>query len=80
MQLYNIYPALKQQISFPRHHLVSWKKAGKRPFAHLSLDQLLQMDCSFPVSLKEQSGMSPFLIMLVWVSFSSLVFIPIAKF
>lgn len=50
--------------------------AGKGPTAYLSLNQLLQTDCSFPVSLKEQSRMSPFLTMLVWVSFSGLVFIP----
>lgn len=41
--------------------------AGKGPVgpAYLSLDQLLQMGWFYPVSLKKQSRMSPFLTVVV---------------
>lgn len=39
----------------------------KGPTAYLPLDQLLQMDCSFPVSLKEQSRTSLILCWSGWV-------------
>lgn len=42
----------------------------KGPTAYLPLDQLLQMDCSFPVSLKEQSRTS---LLLCWSGWDFLV-------
>lgn len=55
--------------------VLSWKRAYYLPSSGTDL----QMDCCLLGSLKEQSRMSPFLTVLVWVSFSSLVFIPFSS-
>lgn len=75
--------ALSHILSWNRkiHFLVTiwWVLSWKRAYCLPSSGRDLQMDCYLLGSLKEQSRMFPLLTVLVWVSFSSLVFIPFSS-